>query len=232
MSSVALKIIYAQMIAKCDIMRSQYGRAIERVVDGLTDFARLHLPDPNIPEQEVVVPEYDVPLDDDGNPIEELDADGNPVEPSLVDQPYVFEFKLPPRKVEEPIKDAEGNATGEQSVTEVPLQPGTGEISIEWGEYFKPTADDLQKSTASIGGAVAGKPIMSQRTAVELVANLFNRDPNQEWMAVSAETSAARTHELAVASGMFPGAGSAAPSPPALENPGSQGALPGDEEVS
>ncbi len=224
MSSVALKIIYAPMIAKCDIMRPQYGGAIERVLEGLTDYARLHLPDPNVPGQQVTVPEYDVELDDEGNPLDpELDEDGNVLPPTPIEQPVVFTFDLPNRKVEEPIKDAEGNETGEQQVTEVPLQPGTGAITIEWGEYFKPTADDLQKSTTSLGAAVAGKPIMSQRTAVELTANLFNRDPNQEWIDVSKETGDARQHELAAASGMFPGAGApSGPSLPALENPGSQ----------
>lgn len=218
MSSVALKIIYAPMIAKCDVQRAQYGRAIERIVDGLTDFARLHLPDPNVPNQKVTVPEYDVEMDDEGNPVEQYDEDGNPIEPEPIEQPVEFFFNLPARQEVRPTTNLDGTP-GEDVVVDVPVQPGAGELSLEWGEYFKPTADDIQKSTQSLATAAGGKPIVSQKTAVELTANLFNRDPSQEWKDVQQETEGARQHELAAANGMFPGGGVSMPS---LENPGSQ----------
>ncbi len=204
MSSVALKIVYAPMIAKCDIMRPQYGGAMERCIDGLTDFARLHMPD--APGQQVLMP---VEEDDPATDEVVLDEDGNPIDPEPKEEAVEFYFNLPPRQIETPVLDADGNPTGEQRVTQEPRRPGTGALSLEWGEYFKPTADDIQKSTQSISQAAGGKSVMSQKTAVELTANLFNRDANQEWVDVSKETAEARTHELAASAGMFPGAGGA-----------------------
>lgn len=200
MSSVALKIIYAPMIAKCDIMRPQYGGAIQRILDGLTDFARLHMP--GVPGEQILMP---VQSDEEEEP--QVDEAGNTIEPEEKTEPVEFFFNLPRRQVETPVLDENGSPTGEQTVTEEEREPGTGAIVVEWGEYFTPTADDIQKTTSAISQAAGGKSVMSQRTAVELTANLYNRDANQEWIDVSKENADARAHELASNAGMFPGTG-------------------------
>lgn len=200
-SSVALKIIYAPMIAKTDLLRGAYGGAIERLVNDVTDYARRHLPDE--PGQRVV---EDVPvMNDNGEPIE--GEDGVPV---YEERDVEFFVDLPARVVTKPRLDEQGKPVTEEDGTpvvdeeQVPTLPGAGDVTLEWGEYFKPTADDLQKSTAAISQAAGGKPVMSQRAAVELNANNFNRDPNQEWVDVQREVAAERAHEAAVQAGMFP----------------------------
>ncbi len=199
MSSVALKIVYAPMIAKCDIMRTQYGRAIGNIINGLIDYARMHLPDE--PGQ-LVYGSEDVPfVDDNGDPI----PDEAPEEGAEAADPQPVEFflDLPPRSIEKPVYDAAG-ALVEKNITTEPHQLGQGDVTLEWGEYFRPTADDMQKSTTAIATATGGQKVISQRAAVELVANIYNRDPDQAWKEVSDETAEDRRHELESASGMYP----------------------------
>jgi hypothetical protein len=204
-SSVALRVIFAPMIAKCDVLRMTYGRAIERIVNGLIDYVRVHrlgeevaLDDgaDDAPPLEVPDPFAEPPLDESGNPLP-----ANDVPPPT----YVFTVDLPPREETVDVFDpVTGEPTGEQQVVTHPRVPGSGTVALEWGEYFKPTADDNQKTTASLSTAAGGKAIVSQKTAVELTANLFNRDPNVEWVEVSKENKEAAAQAAAANQGMFP----------------------------
>lgn len=194
-SSVALKIIYAPMIAKCDVMRGTYGGALERMMNGLTDYARKFLPD--LPGQQVLVEDLsvDVELDEEGNEIPRADIE------------VQFFVDLPPREETVEVIGLDGLPTGELTVEVTERKPGKGQIALEWGEYFKPTADDIQKQVTTLGAATGSKAVLSQRTAVELTANLYDRDPNREWVEVVKQTQDDKKHELSVNAGVFPGAG-------------------------
>jgi len=183
-SSVALKAIYAPMLTAADVLRMQYGkRGIERLVNGMIISARRRMPDPDgVVEEAAVVPVFG----DDDEPI----VDEETGEPVL--QEAEFFLRLPPRIIREPVLDAEGNPTGEETERHVEHVPGAGLVTVEWGEYFKATADDKQKSIGTVQNAAGAKPVLSQRTAVELVANMLDRDANAEWDAVSKEEAARR----------------------------------------
>lgn len=217
MSSVALKVIYAPMIAKCDVLRMTYGRAIERVVNGLIDFARQHLLGEAVLDETELAPPTEVP-DPFAEPV--LDESGNPMPANDTPAPTVqFYVDLPSREETEPVMGPDGLPTDQQQVVSRERRPGQGTITLEWGEYFKPTADDNQKTSAAVGQAVAGKAIMSQRAAVELIANLYNLDPNREWIEVSKENEIAAKQAASANQGMFPPTGGAAGDPNAPEPP-------------
>lgn len=199
-SSVAMRIVYAPMIGKADLMRGSYGGAIERLLNDVTDYARMYLPDE--PGQLVV---EDVLVENDN-------ADDPDAVPVYEDREVEFFVDLPPRVTTTPRLDSNGDPVmGEdgkpvEDETREEQHPGAGAITIEWGEYFKATADDLQKMGQAISTAAGAKACLSQRTAVELTANAFNRDPNQEWEAVQLEVAQERTHEAAVSAGLLPSA--------------------------
>lgn len=189
MSSVALKIIYAPMISKGDIMRDQYGdNGIVRLIEGMIQAAR-KLNIGGIVQEEEVNP--------DGSPV----IDEETGEAKVTDVEY--SLTLPPKRDKIEILDAEGNPTGEFSIKETIRVPGNGSITLEWPDYFAPTADDKQKIAGAMTTATGGKPVMSQRTAVEQIATSAQRDPQEEWNRVQQEAESARRADAA----MFPGVG-------------------------
>lgn len=187
-SSVALKIVYAPMLAKADIMRDQYGQAIERLLEGMIRTAR-KLNVGNVLLEQDIDPET-------GEPI--LDDDGVPVEREIQ-----YTLNLKPKRVKTPRLDEEGNETGEFDIEEVPYTPGSGDLSLEWPDYFKRTSDDNQKESGSLTQATGGKPVMSHQTAVEQMATSMQRDPQEEWNRLKQEQEEQRKRE----SEMFPGMG-------------------------
>lgn len=219
-SSIALKVIYAPMLGPAEILRMQYGtRGIERIINQMLDAARA-LTEP----QTVSVPVFD----ENDEPI--LDEEGNQLED---EEEAVVELLLEPRTIREQTIDADGNPV--EVTRQVPQTPGSGRVKLKWGEFFEPTADDRQKETTTIQTAAGSKPVLSQRTAVELVAKTYDRDAGSEWKAVAEEEKARRTAEVEAASGMFPGAGGSTEpdaTPPAGEEQGSSNVLtPGDTKI-
>lgn len=168
LSSVALKMIYAPALSKTDVMRHQYGTAIERLLNGMADAARRVMPEPGTEDPYV----YEVEVDAEGNQVNEL--------------PVEYHLDLEPRIEEVEVVDEE---TGESRVEtkQVERHPGAGRITLEWGPYFKPTADDVQKEGGAMVAATGGRPALSQRTAVERVANMLDRDGTEEWQRVEQE---------------------------------------------
>lgn len=180
-SGEAQKMVYASMIAATDVLRMSWGPAVAGLANQmLRSWRRLKLVPVSVPV---------VANDVDAVPVVDA-ATGEPVavEPEYEDYPQ--DLDLPPRQVREPGVDGD-----EELVTDVAHDPGTGNVDVEWGPYFKPTGDEKQKVITTIGGAVGGKPVLSQKTGVELASNLLDRDSNEEWQAVQAEAEAARQNE-------------------------------------
>lgn len=191
-SSVALKMIYAPMISKCSVLRTQYGRAIVRILTQITEYARKLMPDIEAATDEeryVHVPIYD----EEGNEIGV--------------EPVEFTIELPPKIETVVIPDADGNPTDQTQVVTTPRHPGAGRIWLEWGPYFQPTADDDQKEAGALSVAAGNKPVMSQQTAVELHANAHDRDGQTEWLRIQREAAAAAKVRALENGAMFPSIG-------------------------
>jgi len=155
MSSVAQKMMFTPMIGKGDQLREQYGTAMERMLEDMCVVARM------ASQKTVIV--YDPET-------------MQPVEA----QPTI---NLPPRIEQEPVMDENENPTGDFEQNEVERDPGEGEeVDCEWGPWFPPTPDDIQKLVTTVTTAAGqGTSVLSQQTASELVSQAFNRDPADEW---------------------------------------------------
>lgn len=187
-SAVALKIVYAPMLSKGDILRDQYGEeGILRVLEGMINSAK------NRGVGEVIREEY---IDEAGEPM--LDEDG---EPQFED--VMYELNLPPRREKVEVLDDEGNPTGEFKIVETPRKPGNGRLELEWPDYFRATPDDKQKQTTGLSVATGGQQIISQQTAVEQLVADANVDPVEELARIRAEEEQKRKIEAE----MFQGTG-------------------------
>lgn len=208
-SSVAVKTMFAPMLAKADVIREQYGAAIERI---LSNIARV--------------------LKD------KLDADLLVVDPESAEEvPAKFVLDLPPKIKKEPMIDPiDGNETGEERSARIPRTIGQGgEVSLVWPPYFPPTPQDQSQITTSLATATGGKPVLSQETATEAAARAYGADPAEEWKRVQEQmkedqASAAAMVDPGAAGGQVaqqndlpPGA---APKP---HPPGADGANPGED---
>jgi hypothetical protein len=202
-SAVALRMIYAPMLQRCDVYRWQYGRAITRLLTQMTDSARRRMP--NLAATDAADRYAHVPVfDEDGN-----EVGVEPVEVFVV---------LPPRIVTEPELTPDGTPTGDLLSRKIERAPGGGRIWLEWGPYFKPTADDDQKEAGALSLAAGGAPVLSQQTAVELLANSRDRDGTREWARVKAEAAEKARLSAVTSEGMFPGIGGAVPPAAAPED--------------
>lgn len=184
-SSVAIKAMFAPMLAKADILREQYGSAIERMLQKMERIARDKTTNPMI-MTELVTQMVPVPgIDPEtGMPIEEM------VE-QTVEQDTTIQFfiDLPPKIVETPLVDPitqQPMTTGEVEIQKIPreLGPGGGEILLTWPPYFPPTPQDQNQVITSLQTATGGLAVLSQETAVEAAARAFNVDPSEEWKRV------------------------------------------------
>ena len=186
-SSVALKIVYAPMLSKGDVMRDQFGDAIVRILEGMLKSARLALVGQEVKEIEV-----------DENDSELVDEEGNPMVRDVR-----YELNMEPLIVNEEILDDEGNPTGEYTVTKKPRVPGEGTLTLEWPAYFKETTDDKSKQSSMLVSACGNKQILSQKTASEIIAATMQLDTQQEWFRIVQEQQAARDN----IDGMYPPTG-------------------------
>lgn len=163
-SSLAMKMIYAPMLGRCDILRDQYGElGVVRLLEQQINSARRRM------------------LDDDGNPVYEVETgeDG-------VDRKIKYVVSLPPRVITEDAYDDAGSPTGETFTRYEDRTPGQGgDIECNYPPYFKETADDRQKNIATLTAAAGGKAVLGLKTAVELAAASYDRDPIEEWTAVA-----------------------------------------------
>lgn len=66
-------------------------------------------------------------------------------------------------------------------------------VSLQWGEYFEPSAQDRQAAVATAMAASGGQPVLSHRSAVAAVAALFGlQDVDAEVEATSSEHAASQ----------------------------------------
>ena len=153
-SSVALQIVYAPMLARLSLVKATAGATIVELLTQMLTVARARWS-----ETEKV-------RDEAGNETGEERAVTN----------YL---NLPPKVVEEEVKDpATGKPTGEVSITFEEREPGQGErVELAWGPTFKPNSVDVQNVVTTMSTATGGKAVVSQKTAVEVVANLLGKDP-------------------------------------------------------
>jgi hypothetical protein len=191
-SSVAIKAIYAPMLAKGSVLRDQYGRALERLVEQMVASAKRRYDACDVE----IITEVQTEVDEAGNEVE--------VEVQ-VEQPVRWTLSLPPRVETAPVLDAEGQPTGEETTRLVEREPGTGgDLWVEWGDWFQATPLDKQAVVQTLSTATGAKAVISQRSAVKVIAELYGFDPDAEFKDVLSDDAAARE---AMQGGMFPGVG-------------------------
>lgn len=92
---------------------------------------------------------------------------------------------------------------GSGEMRRIPRKPGTSEaITLNWPPFFPNTWTDIGLAVTALQAASGGKPVVSQRTAVENAAVLFGvADVSQELDAIEddADKSAARAMDVLVA---------------------------------
>jgi hypothetical protein len=187
-SSVAIKAMFAPMLAKADIIREQYGSAIERILTKMEKVAREKTSSTMMMTELVtqMVPQH-VMDEVTGEMREEM------VEETVEQEsPVQFVIELPPKVTEIPLIDPLTGgpmATGEMQIVSTPrvLGPGGGEIMLTWPPYFPPTPADQNQIVTALQLATGGKPVLSQETAVEAAARAFNVDPSEEWQRVQTQ---------------------------------------------
>ena len=162
-SSVAIKAMFAPMLAKTDVLREQYGTACERILSNMEKSARAKISSP------VVL-----------------------VNEAGVEEPVQFVVDLPPKYDEEPIVDPlTGQPSGEVQTVSNPRQLGPGgEVVLQWPPYFSPTPQDQSMIAQTLTSATGGKAFLSQETATEAAARAFGVDPSEEWKRVQEQGQA------------------------------------------
>lgn len=218
-SSVAIKMIYAPMINVADVYREHYGEmGILRLLNDQIRSARRLLGKAQAPIFPAPL-EEDAALNEDPLPTYEVDTSAVPSEQPGEEPANDVEYYLDLEPRKEPVLDSDGKPTKDVQVIE--RTPGSGNLSLEWGEYFPPTIAERQQAMAGASTAVGAKPVASQQSMVESIAALMNKDPVQEWERVQDEAQRAHDQEL----GFTPGFGGATPTPNELP-PGATPATP------
>lgn len=191
-SSVARKMVYAPMLAKSDVLREQYGTALERILDAMSVSARRAMAKPKPvatlqPGQE----EADLPTEE---PVFDL-------------PPRVLMEKVIDQATGMPLVDPQTGDEMPERPVQVPRRPGDGgEINLRWPPYFEPTPDDQAKIVTTLSTAVGGKAILSAETAVDVAAMAYGLDPAEERERVARESEKTESSQAQ----MFPGIGGAA----------------------
>lgn len=210
-SSVALKMMYAPMLARGDVLREQYATPVRRMLQRMTEVARARL----------------------AEPIEAVDPQTNETAPAK------FTIALPPKIVEaeepelEPVIDP---MTGQQAMDPMTGQPTMqptgamlimmqpvardpgvgGEVTVVWPPYFPPTFDDQSKLVGAMQIATGGKAFVSTETATDVVSMSLGIDPAEERRRLQAEAEKGQS----TTAGMFPGIGGQVEPPPVNVAPG------------
>lgn len=151
-SSVAMKMLYAPMLAAADERRERYGVPMCRMLKNMADVARAGM---------------NVVSVTDNTSGEEKDMQGS--------------LALPPRVTHEPVLDEDGVKTGEENVTKEDRHPGEGgDVEPQWPPYFPPTPADQTATITMLSTAVGQKPVLSTQTAAELAAAALGKSPDEE----------------------------------------------------
>lgn len=168
-SAQALRILYAPMLAKCDLLREQYGEfGIKRVLVGMLRAAKVvastTVTNPATGETTkmgVVLSKRMVREEPEEE--EEPEAEEPEAEEPEDEEPEQENKAAAPRKEKK-----------ESEVRFVERKPGTSEeIALNWNPYFSPTWADIKLAADAVKAANGGKPVISQRTSIESVQSLF-----------------------------------------------------------
>lgn len=191
-SAAAIAKIYEPMTARCDVLREQYGIALKRLLFQMTTSAIIHL-------DETV----DVVTSDGSDEV--IDAEGEV-------KTAVQYIDLPLKVTSEDEVDDMGQPTGQTTLTMEPRTPGQGgHVNLQWGPYFQPSPEDQNSLITALNMAVGGKAIMSQKTASELIAASFGRNPAEEYRRLSGDKQAdTAANAAAMAQSMGPDGADAA----------------------
>ena len=173
-SSVAQRQKYAPMIARAEIFREQYGKALKQILDQMLEVARVRTGAPIVTyvEEDGV----DVPMEQQlfvQLPPKILKVEKPKAPPAAPPAPGE-----PPAPPEEP-KDPEDEQPEFQMVDR---NPGSGgELELSWPPYFPPTPSDQQAAAGALTTANGGKAVISQQTSVEQFALVIGVEPDEEW---------------------------------------------------
>jgi len=160
-SSVAIKIVYAPMLGKADILREQYEHIVRRVLVQMIRSARRMFENVEI----------------------ETSEDGEEVERQ-------FYLSLPPVVRTTPVLDGMGEPTGETTTEEVDLSPGESNVlAFDWGDYFLPTAQDQAQIATTLVQMTTGG-LISQESGADLAARAVRIDPRADWDRITEEKKA------------------------------------------
>lgn len=109
---------------------------------------------------------------------------------------------LPPESVKlRPVLEASASEDGEPGDVAKELRTpklGSGEtVTLTWPTYFAPTWTDKQAAAASVMSANGGKPVLSHKTSLKAVADLFGvEDVDAELAAIEADGERAMEREV------------------------------------
>lgn len=133
-SAAALKTRFLPMLAKCDLIRDQYGEAITKILKSMLEAAR------RMGDEQMVV--------------------------------------LEPRVETKHEKNEDGESSKETVLVE--RTPGTSSnICLRWPPYFPADWKDKSDAVNTVKGA-SGRQVLSQKTAVEALAPLFDIEDAEE----------------------------------------------------
>ena len=158
-SSVALKVVYAPMLGKADILREQYEQALRELLTQMLVSARRMYADVAI----------------------EVDENGQEVEQRS-------RLDLPPRTRSVDVLGPEtGEPTGEKREEQVEQRPGASNVlTFDWGDYFQATAQDQQQIATTLATLVGGK-LLSQESGADLASRSLRIDPRADWDRLQSE---------------------------------------------
>lgn len=171
-SSLALRMIFAPMTARSDILRGQYILPVVEIIADIRSYAQ-RLAVKSTPVEEAQI-ESD-PFTSDTEESSEVSASPEEGEAAVSEGSDVVDVLLLPPRIEVIERfDEEGNLEG-QDIVEVDQKPGvSGRIKPIFGPYFRPTLDEKAKAVQTMNTATLGKALLDRLTAVEqLVADAF-----------------------------------------------------------
>lgn len=151
MSAAALMTVFAPMLAKCDLLRDQYGEAIVGILKAMLEASRRL--------REVKTAE-----------------DGTQTWSRVELEPRIERVK----ETEEN-EDGDEVETDTGEVRLVEREPGSGSnITLKWPPYFPATWADKQAAITAVTTATK-KPVLSRLTAVAAISSAFDiEDPQAE----------------------------------------------------
>jgi hypothetical protein len=158
MSASAMKQRYAVMLAKCDVLREQYGDIIVEILRDMLEVARK---------------------------LKEVkEGQGGIKYWSKVQLPDRVEYE----DIEEEEESDEESEEGEEETPQpkalrkerkaklVPREPGeSSNVELQWPPYFAPTWTDRKEAVETMNAATGGKQLVSQRTAVGVIGPLLGK---------------------------------------------------------